>query len=62
MSNFPNTEIPVISIGICTLPLEENIQKLGIYNSPSVWVYCAHNGVCYHKGKGQLITYEFLKI
>lgn len=33
-----------------TLPLEENIEKIGAYNSANMWIYCSHNGMCYHKG------------
>ena len=43
-------ELPTISVGIVTLPIEDNIQALGMYNAPSMWVYASHNGMCYHKG------------
>ena len=54
-----------------TLPLEENIEKIGAYNSANMWIYCSHNGMCYHKGalakldeytEGDIITVKVKKI
>jgi hypothetical protein len=48
-SSYP--KLPTLSLGICTLPIDEDVHTRGIYNCQSVWVYTAHNGMCYHRGK-----------
>jgi len=48
-SSYP--KLATLSLGICTLPIDEDVQTRGIYNCQSIWVYTAHNGMCYHRGK-----------
>ena len=36
-SSYP--KIPTLSLGICTLPFDSDVQTRGIYNCNSIWVY-----------------------
>ena len=70
LKTMKRPELSSLSVGIMTLPLEENIEKIGAYNSANMWIYCSHNGMCYHKGalakldeytEGDIITVKVSK-